>query len=74
MAANMISHMPAFSTALRKFTADRVRSEDFFGCAHPGPFLTRAGIDPFVLQHNSIARSGLSTMLFGPTQAIPIRA
>jgi len=74
MAANMISHMPAFfdgpAGSLRQTGFD---PKTFLDVPTLGPFLTRAGIDPFVLQHNSIARSGLSTMLFDQTQAIPIR-
>jgi hypothetical protein len=74
MSANMITHAPAFfdgpAGSLRQTGFD---PHTFLPVPVLGPYLTQAGIDTFVLQHNSIARSGLSTMLFSQTQAVPFR-
>ena len=74
LAANMITHMPSFFDgpigSLRQAGFD---PQTFLTVPTLGPFLTQAGIEPIVLQHNSIARSGLSTMLFKQTRAVPFR-
>ena len=75
MAANMITHTPAFfdgpAGSLRQAGFDPLT---FLTVPTLGPYLTQAGVDTFVLQHNSIARSGLSAMLFSQTQSVPFRS
>ena len=74
LAANMITHMPVYfdgpAGSLRQTGFD---PQTFLTVPTLGPFLTQAGVEPFVLQHNSIARSGLSTMLFNQTRSVPYR-
>lgn len=74
LAANMITHMPAFfdgpAGSLRQTGFD---PHTFLSVPTLGPFLKQAGVETLVLQHNSIARSGLSTMLFDQTRAVPFR-
>jgi hypothetical protein len=74
LAANMITHMPAFFDGpVGSLSQTGFDPHTFLSVPTLGPFLKHAGVETLVLQHNSIARSGLSTMLFDQTQAVPFR-
>ena len=74
LAANMITQSPAFFEgavgSLRQAGFDPSR---FLTVPTLGPFFKQAGVETFALQHNAIARSGLSTMLFDQVQSVPFR-
>jgi hypothetical protein len=75
LVANMISHAPASSAgdvgALRRAGFDPAA---FLPVPTLGMHLDENGVRCFALQHYSIARSGISTMLFNNTEVLPIRS
>jgi hypothetical protein len=74
LAANMITHTPAFyQTAPGSLAQAGFNPKEFLPCKTLGPALTRQGVQTFVLQHKSITNSGVSTMLFDQTTAVPFR-
>lgn len=74
LAANMVTHSPAsFENAPGSLYQTGFKPATFLPVDTLGPYLTQRGVQTFVLQHNSISGSGLSTMLFGQTHPIPFR-
>jgi hypothetical protein len=67
--ANMIQHSPAtFASEPGSLALAGFKPETFLGRPVLGEHLRRQGVDVYAGQHHSIARSGLSTMLFAGAQ------
>lgn len=74
LAANMITHTPAFfQSAPGSLAQAGFNPREFLQCATLGPYLSGHGVRPFVLQHKSISGSGLSNMLFKETTSVSFR-
>lgn len=74
LAANMITHTPAyFQSAPGSLVQTGFDPRQFLGVETLGPFLKQHEVQTFVMQHKSISGSGLSTMLFADTAAVPFR-
>jgi hypothetical protein len=75
MIANMILHSPASyhgdPGSLRRAGFDPL---NFLPVSMLGPHLCRQGVKPYAFQHQSIAHSGLSDMLFQGVQVAPFRS
>ncbi len=75
MIANMIFHNPAsFVGDVGSLTRAGFRPESFLPVPTLGPHLIRHGVRPYAFQHQSIARSGLSTMLLSGVEVSPFRS
>ncbi len=74
LAANMITHTPAFfQSAPGSLSQTGFDPRTFLSVETLGPFLKQQDVDTLVMQHKSISGSGLSTMLFADTTAVPFR-
>ncbi len=74
LAANMITHTPAFfQFAPGSLTLAGFDPKAFLPVETLGPYLLERKVKPFVLQHKSILGSGLSTMLFSGAEMVPFR-
>ena len=74
MAANMINHSPALFDGLPgSLQYAGFNPGTFLPVETLGPFLTKNNVDTYVLQHSSIVRTGLSTMLFPQLKTIAFR-
>ncbi len=72
--ANMITHSPAsFVGDVGGLRRAGFQPESFLPVPTLGPHLLASGVESFAFQHISIARSGLSTMLFPQVNVIPFR-
>ncbi len=73
--ANMIRHNPAsFSGDPGSLHRAGFSAETFLPVPTLGPHLARHGVHPYAFQYHSIARSGLSTMLFPGTEVYPFHS
>ena len=74
MNANMILHAPAsFQGDVGSLRRAGFDPETFLPVPTLGPHLAAHGVTTYAFQHMSIARSGLSTMLFPGVNVIPFR-
>ena len=75
MLANMITHAPvSFTGDVGGLRRAGFQPETFLTLPTLGPHLVQNGVKPFALQHASIARSGLSTMLLPQVNVLPFRS
>ena len=72
--ANMILLSPSsFVGGVGSLGMAGFKPDQFLDVETLGPFLRKNGVHPFALQHESITRSGLSTMLMKDTESIAYR-
>lgn len=75
MIANMIYQSPAsFVGDLGSLQRAGFDPKTFLPVPTLGPHLLRHGVKPYAFQHQSIARSGLSTMLFPAVEVMPFKS
>lgn len=75
MIANMILHSPAsYVGDVGSLARAGFNPQTFLPVPTLGPHLVQHGVRPYAFQHQSIARSGLSTMLLAGVEVVPFRS
>ncbi len=75
MITNMILHNPAsYAGDVGSLARAGFDPETFLPVSTLGPHLARHGVRPYAFQHQSIARSGLSTMLLSGVEVVPYKS